>query len=123
MDDYKDRRQFLRTEVKWPATITPYNRPMPAEIKSISQVGASVYCQQLPPAGQKIRLEIQPPNRQTIIVSARAIWAIETGSGEISHRFLFGTQFEYISEEDIHFLGEIVANQKSPRKIDALCYG
>jgi len=103
MDDYKERRQFLRTEVKWPATITPYNRLMPAEIKSISQVGASVYCQQLPPAGQKIRLEIQPPNRQPIIVFARAIWATETGSGEISHRFLFGTQFEYISEEDIHY--------------------
>jgi hypothetical protein len=94
---------------------------MPAEIKSISQVGTSVYCQQLPPAGQEIRLEIQPPSRQTIIVFARVIWSIDTGSGEISHRFLFGTQFQYISEEDIHFLGEIVANQKSSRKIDALC--
>jgi hypothetical protein len=38
----KDRHQFLRTEVKWPATIIPSSRPTPAEIKSISQVGASI---------------------------------------------------------------------------------
>jgi hypothetical protein len=114
----KDRHQFLRTEVKWPATIIPSSRPTPAEIKSISQVCASVYCQQIPPPGQKIRLEIKPPNRQSIIVFARAIWAIETGSRETSYRFQFGAQFEYISEEDIQFLGETVANQKSSTEID-----
>jgi len=70
------------------------------------------------PVGQEFRLEIQPPNRQSIIVSARPIWAIETGSPEISYRFVFGVQFEYIAEEDIQFLGDIVANQKSVREIN-----
>lgn len=114
----RDRRQLLRAEVKWPATIIPSSRPTTAEIKSISQTGASICCQELPPAGQEFRLEIQPPNRRSIIVTARPIWAIETGSPEISYRFVFGVQFEYISEEDIQFLGDIVANQKSLREID-----
>jgi len=109
----KDRRQFLRAEVKWPATIIPSGRPTSAEIKNISQTGASIYSQQLPPVGQEFRLEIQPPNRQSIIVSARPIWAIETGSPEISYRFVFGVQFEYI-----RFLGDIVTNQKSVRELN-----
>lgn len=113
-----DRRRFLRAEVKWPATIIPSNQPTAAEIKSISQAGASIYCQQLPPAGQEFRLEIQPPNHQSIIVTARPIWAIETQSAEISYRFVFGVQFEYISEADIQFLGDIVAKQKSLKDID-----
>jgi hypothetical protein len=108
----RERRQFLRAEVKWPATIIPSSRPTPAEITSISQAGASVYCQQLPPPGQEFRLEIQPPNRESIIVTARPIWAIETASFEPSYRFLFGVLFEYISEEDIQFLGDLVAEQK-----------
>jgi hypothetical protein len=71
-----------------------------------------MYCQQLPPTGQEFRLEIRPPNRQSIIVTARPIWAIETASSETSYRFLFGVLFEYISEEDIQFLGDLVAEQK-----------
>jgi PilZ domain len=121
MASSRDRRQFLRAGVKWPATIIPSGLPTPAEIKSISQTGASICCQQLPPAGQEFRLEIQPPNRQSIIVTARPIWAIETGSSEISSRFVFGVQFEYISEEDIRFLGDIVAKQKSFREKDEAC--
>ena len=105
----RERRQFLRTGAKWPATIIPSSRPTPAEIASISQAGASIYCQQLPPPGQDFRLEIQPPNRQSIIVTARPIWSIETASSETSYRFLFGVLFEYISEEDIQFLGDLVA--------------
>jgi hypothetical protein len=66
----------------------------------------------LPPVGQEFRLEIQPPNRQSIIVTARPIWSIETTSSESSYRFLFGVLFEYISEEDIQFLGHLVAEQK-----------
>jgi hypothetical protein len=107
----KDRCQFLRAEVKWPGTIIPSNQPTPAEIKTISQAGASIYCQELPPVGQELRLVIRPPNWQSIIVSARPIWAIETDSPEISYRFVFGVQFEYISEPDIQFLGDFIAKQ------------
>jgi hypothetical protein len=109
----KERRRFLRAEVRWPATIIPSNRPTPAEIKSISQAGASMYCPQLPRAGRQFHLEIQPPNRQSIIVSARPIWAVETGSPEIRYRFVFGVRFHALSEEDLQFLGDTVAQQNS----------
>ena len=104
----KERRQFARAEVKWPATIITSQPKSPSEIRNISQVGASMYCQELPPTGQEFRLEIQPPNRQSIIVSAKPIWATENDSLEISARFILGVIFEYISEDDIEFLGDVV---------------
>ena len=111
----RDRRQFLRAEVKWPATIILSSRRKPGEIKSISQAGASICCQELPPAGQEFRLEIQSPNRLPIIVSARPIWATENESPEISYRFVCGVQFEYISEADIQFIGDIIAKQSNQK--------
>ncbi len=107
----KDRRQFARAEVKWPVTILSPEQQPPGEIKSISQVGASIYCQKLPPAGQELSLEIQPPNRQSFLVFAKPIWAVDADSSERPYRFVFGVQFEYISEDDLQFLGNIVSQQ------------
>ena len=107
----KERRQFTRAEVEWPVTILSPEQHILGQIKNISQVGASIYCQELPSAGPEISLEIQPPNRQSFIVFAKTIWAVDADSSESPHRFVFGVQFKYISEDDIQFLGEIVSNQ------------
>jgi len=111
MAHINDRRQFARAEVKWPVIILSSEDQSPGEIKSISQVGASIYCQKPLPAGQELGLEIQPPNCQSILVFAKPIWAIDVDSSESPHCFVFGVRFEYISEEDIQFLGDIVAKQ------------
>ena len=108
----KERRQFARAEVTWPATIIASKSQPNGEMKNISQVGASLCCQDLPPLGQELRLEIQPPGRQPIIVSAKPIWALETDSLETSRRFMVGVKFEYISEDDVLFLGHLIDNQK-----------
>ena len=107
----KDRRQFARVEVKWPVIILSSEDQPPGEIKSISQVGASIYCQKPLPAGEELGLEIQPPNRQSILVFAKPIWAIDADSSESPHCCVFGVRFEYISEYDIQFLGDIVDKQ------------
>jgi hypothetical protein len=50
------------------------------------------------------------------MVSAKPIWVIEANALEVSSRFIIGAEFEYISEEDVLFLGDVIANQmgKSP---------
>ena len=111
MAHIKDRRQFARAEVKWPVIILSSEDQPPGEIKSISQVGASIYCQKPLPAGEELGLEIQPPNRQSILVFAKPIWAIDADSSESPHCCVFGVRFEYISEDDIQFLDDIVDKQ------------
>ena len=108
----KDRRRFVRAEATWPATIITSNGQFPGETKSISQVGVSIHCRDLPPIGRECRLEIQPPDHQPITVSAKSIWATESEPREASNPFVVGFEFEYISEGDVHFLGEVIAEQQ-----------
>lgn len=111
----RDRRRFERLEVKWPTTIITCNGEFAGETKSLSQVGASFYCQELPPMGQEFRLEIQPPSHHPILVLAKSIWAIEQIPLEDSDLFIVGAEFEYISEADVDFIGQVIAHQKSNR--------
>jgi len=106
----KDRRQFARSEVKWPVTIVSSEHKASGEIESISKMGASIYSQELPLPGQELSLEIQPPDRQSFCVFAQVIWGVYAGSPENPYRFVFGVQFEDISEDDIQFISEIVSN-------------
>ena len=108
----KDRRRFERIEVKWPTTVITSAGQFTGETKTLSQVGASFYCRELPPIGQEFRLEIQPPSHQPILVSAKSIWATEQVPLENSGLFIVGAEFEYISEADVQFIGKMIAQQK-----------
>jgi hypothetical protein len=108
----RDRRRFERIEVKWPTTVITSDGQFTGETKSLSQVGASFYCRELPPIGQEFRLEIQPPSHQPILVSVKSIWAMEEVPLENSSLFIVGAEFEYISEADLQFIGNVIAHQK-----------
>ena len=108
----KDRRRFERIEVKWPTTVITSAGQFTGETKTLSQVGASFYCRELPPIGQEFRLEIQPPSHQPILVSVKSIWATEQVPLENSGLFIVGAEFEYISEADVQFIGKMIAQQK-----------
>jgi hypothetical protein len=107
----RDRRRFERIEVKWPTTVITSDGQFTGETKSLSQVGASFYCRELPPIGQEFRLEIQPPSYQPILVSVKSIWAMEQVPLENSSLFIIGAEFEYISEADAKFIGKVIARQ------------
>ena len=108
----RDRRRFERIEVKWPTTVITSDGEFTGETKSLSQVGASFYCRELPPIGQEFRLEIQPPSHQPILVSVKSVWAMEQVPSKNYSLFIVGAEFEYISETDVHFIGKVIAQQK-----------
>jgi hypothetical protein len=108
----RDRRRFERIEVKWPTTVITSEGQFTGETKSLSQVGASFYCRELPPIGQEFRLEIHPPTHQPILVSAKSIWAMEGEPLENSALFIVGAEFEYISEADVQFIGNLIAEEQ-----------
>jgi len=112
----KDKRQFARVEVKWPTTIITSDGQLVGETIDISQVGLSIYCKEPLPIGQEFRLEIQPPNCQLITATAMAVWSMDTTFLERSRSFVMGAEFEYISENDIRLLGEIIRNKPKERE-------
>jgi len=108
----RDRRRFERIEVKWPTTVITSDGEYVGETKSLSQVGASFYCRQLPPMGEEFRLEIKPPSHEPIMVSAKSLWAMEELPLENCSLFIVGAEFEYISEADVQFIGMVIAQHK-----------
>lgn len=108
----RERRRFERIEVTWPTIVITSDGQFTGETKSLSQVGASFYCRELPPIGQEFRLEIRPPSHQPILVSAKSIWATEQVPLENSSLFIIGAEFEYISEADLQFIGNVIADQR-----------
>ena len=115
MSSNRDRRQFARADIRWPATVITSDTQVGVETEDISQVGVSLSCQDSLPLGQEFRLEIHPPDRQPLIVTAKTVWTEVTNSEEDIHRFLVGAVFEYISESDIRFIDEIIAGQMQER--------
>ncbi len=111
MSSKKDRRQFARVEIRWPATVITSNTQVQVETEDISQVGVSLSCRESLPLGQEFRLEIHPPNRQPLIVTAKTVWTEVINSAGVLHRFLVGAEFEYISESDIRFIDQIIAGE------------
>ena len=116
----RETRRFERVEVRWPATVITSCGQSTGETKSLSQVGASFYCHELPPIGQEFRLEIKPPNHKPILVSARSVWTMEEVPLDDSCLFIVGAEFEYISERDVKFLGKVIAEQKPGHSETAL---
>ena len=100
----REKRAFLRADIRWPATVLTSEVKVVGETKDVSQVGVSISC-------QEFRLEIQPPNREPLRVTAKAVWVKEVTSEESSCRFILGVEFEYISEDDIRFLGNVVSSE------------
>ena len=109
----REKRGFLRAEIKWPTIIITSQAEVVGETKDVSQVGVSISCEELPPIGKEFRLEIQPPDRQPLVVTAKTVWVTESESSseEVPSRFVVGAEFEYISEDDIRFLGDVIASQ------------
>ncbi len=107
----REKREFLRAEIIWPVTIIASQLQVSGETKDVSQVGVSISCQETVPLGQEFRLEIYPPNRQPLTITAKAVWVTKSNPKEVPCRFVFGAEFEYISEDDIKFLGEAIASQ------------
>ena len=108
-----ERRQFPRTEVKWPAIITVSGAQIFAETEDISEIGTCIYCQALPPLEKEFRLEIQPPNRPSLLVTAKTIWAMPIERKEGPYRFAVGAGFEYIAERDVRLLRKIVDSRST----------
>jgi hypothetical protein len=119
---YKEKRQFARIQVKWPATVITSNGQLAGETLDMSQVGFSIYCKEPLPIGQEFRLEIQPPNCQPINATAIAIWSMDTTFLEGFPSFVIGAEFEYVTEDDIRLLGEAIKNQPGeedyPQKLE-----
>ena len=102
------RRRYSRTSVKWPVTVLTSQDKTEGETENVSPTGVFISCTVVPLSEGSIRLVIKVPGHQSINVAGKVVWSkvLNPNKGEPS--FGVGVQFTKISENDSHFLREVI---------------
>ena len=102
------RRRYSRTSVKWPVTVLTSQDKTEGETENVSPTGAFISCTVVPLSEGSIRLVIKVPGHQPINVAGRVVWSKILNPNKGAPSFGVGVQFTKISENDSHFLREII---------------
>lgn len=78
------------------------------ETENVSPTGAFISCTVVPLSEGSIRLVIEVPGHQPINVAAKVVWLKAINPNEGAPSFGVGVQFTKISENDSHFLPEVI---------------
>lgn len=105
MENFSEKRQHPRIEVKWPVIISHGDDFIEGETENIAFDGISIVCEEPLPMDEIIRMSIETPDQQSRVISARVIWSDVYGIDDQSTTYGIGLCFVKISDEDrIRFL-------------------
>ena len=102
------RRQYSRTSVKWPVTLLTSQDKTEGETENVSPTGVFISCTVVPLSEGSLRLVIKVPGHQPINVAGKVVWSKVLNPNKGAPSFGVGVQFTKISENDSHFLREVI---------------
>ena len=108
MNDTIERRAHTRIKVRWPITVEINEDIIEGETRDITSVGMFINCKDALVLNETYRISILPPNRQTINLACKVLWAnLYTTDDE--NTYGAGFCFVKVSDEDTHFLNEMLS--------------
>jgi Tfp pilus assembly protein PilZ len=102
------RRQFSRTVVRWPVTLLTSQDKTEGETENVSPTGAFISCKNVPISEGSVRMVIRVPGHQPINVAGKVVWSTVLKPNEGTPSFGVGVEFTKISDNDSHFLREVI---------------
>jgi Tfp pilus assembly protein PilZ len=102
------RRQFSRTVVRWPVTLLTSQDKTEGETENVSPTGAFISCKNVPISEGSVRMVIRVPGHQPINVAGKVVWSTVLKPNEDTPSFGVGVEFTKISDNDSHFLREVI---------------
>ncbi len=98
-----NERKYPRANIRWPVTLkTAAADNITAQSGNLSAGGAYIHCDRTSNPGEVFDLTIEPPYRPSLQITAEVIWTRSASPEGMGVRFL------EISENDCHFLNNIV---------------
>jgi hypothetical protein len=108
VNDTIERRAHTRIKVRWPITVEIDDNIIEGETRDITTVGMFINCKEPLDLNETYRISILPPNRQTINLSCKVLWAnLYNADGE--NTYGAGFCFVKVSDEETHFLTEMLS--------------
>jgi Tfp pilus assembly protein PilZ len=102
------RRQFSRTAVRWPVTLLTSQDKTEGKTENVSPTGIFISCKKVPISEGSVRLVIRVPGHQPMNVAGKVVWSTVLKPNEGPPSFGVGVQFTKISDNDSHFLREVI---------------
>ncbi len=112
MSVQEERREYPRAEVKWPVTLITPEGQIEGEIENFTPKGVFISCGEAPPLEGSFRIVIKVPGRQTMNVAGQVIWSTVLSSDEGGARLGVGIHFTEISEDNLKFLHQVLAQSE-----------
>jgi hypothetical protein len=103
-----ERRAYTRIKVRWPITVVTDDSAIEGETRDITPVGMFINCKEPLDLNETYRISIIPPNHQSIELTCKVLWS-NLYSTEGGNTYGTGFCFVKVSDEDIHFLSEVLS--------------
>ena len=95
----KEKRQYPRAEVSWPATIITPDGLVSCRTENLSSHGTRIRCSELPELVNNFRLVFKPAERKLILATAERVWSKSfTRKNGKSHAL--GVRFTFVPDHD-----------------------
>jgi Tfp pilus assembly protein PilZ len=102
------RRRYSRARVRWPVTLLTSQNKTEGKTENVCPSGVFITCREVSISEGSLRLVIKVPGHQPINVAGKVVWSKLLGSSEGVPSLGMGVQFTKISENDSHFLREVI---------------
>lgn len=110
MTERLEKRGSPRRKVNWPITILADHGTLEGEAKNITGDGIFIFCDEPLRLNEAFRMSILPPHHSPIGVTGKVVWSDIYGLDENEAAYGMGICLVEITEEDRHFLDEMVSN-------------
>jgi hypothetical protein len=102
---FKEKREYSRMQVVWPASIDTSQGPIEGEVTNISLGGALIQLEELPDVGGALDLSMEiPEHHYAVFVSAEPVRFDVYASDDAPFSYGLGVRLRDLSEDDFEFL-------------------
>ncbi|MGD8373149.1 MAG: PilZ domain-containing protein [Syntrophobacterales bacterium] len=102
---FKEKREYSRMQVVWPASIDTSRGPIEGEVISISLGGAFIQLEEMPDVAEALDLSMEiPEHHYAVFVSAEPVRFDVYESDDAPFSYGLGVRLRDLSREDFEFL-------------------
>ena len=114
----KEKRQYPRVEISWPATIITSDGLVSCRTENLSPEGTLIRCSESSGLPNNFRLVFRPTERQLILATAEKVWSKSFDSSDRTSHAV-GVRFTFIPDHDYQLIKGTVSGG-TPEIIEGL---
>jgi hypothetical protein len=109
LDDFIEKRQHPRTEIRWPIKMDKGQKIIEGETIDVSTDGISICCDEPLMIDDVFNISIKPQDQQSIEVYGKVVWSDVYGLDDKEKAYGIGVCFVQIAKNDRRRYNDLVS--------------